>query len=296
MVTALNVTGAHGDKAVAVERELTVYGNLSAAALRKGREPHLIVYHFAETLKQSAGDNGVSKSLLIDELRRHGIFASSSHVRTLLREGNGSLWTVKSQRVWLHSISRVAEALGATDRAAHRQVVNTRDLTTIVGRRGAVLGATLRTDKPISQAAIRKLSGVPERTQRRRIAKGCYSADRQDADITTFAGIPSFMQPGYAHGLSNGTYVYDGQLKRRLPNTYTPKGERRAAGRRSKQIFTAQSLPDVAEGALTEPRRYFDTVSGRKRARRRGGQEHRRTDDRSNAAYVRIDEKTWEAF
>jgi len=280
-------------------RLLVVYGSLCEAALRNRYVPHLVIYHVAQTLRRSSGDCGVVKLSLIDDVVALGLFRSKAHVRKLLEEGHGVLWSLGGERVWLHGIERIAGALGARGANIHRQRIGTEVLRTSAARRAAFLSATLPVDHPIQQRTIRKLTGVSERTQRRYRASGAFQAKRQDADVTTVSGASSaWMRPIWAHEFSeHGVYTKGQRLMKRLPNVYMPNGERIRRGRRSKQMFAARPLNVLAEGIWTVPRVYFERTSKWRRCRRLklGSRDAETIAYPFNWAYIRAD-KEWEAY
>ena len=280
-------------------RVLVVYGSLCEAALRTKYVPHLVIYHVALTMKRSPGDCGVIKLLLIDDVVALGLFRSKAHVRKLLEEAHGVLWSIGGDRVWLHGVERIASALGARGANLHRQLVSTDALRSSGARRAALLSATLPVDRPIQQRTIRQLTGVSERTQRRYRASGAFSAKRQDADVTTASGASSgWMRPIWAREFSeHGVYLKGPRLMKRLPNIHMPKGERVRRGRRSKQMFAARPLNVLAEGTWTVPRVYFERTSKWRMCRRLklGSIDAQAVAHPFNWAYIRAGTE-WEAY
>ena len=254
-----------------VARVVTFYGNIAEAALAAGLDAEYCIYAVARTLQRSTGANGVSKDELMVELRRLGMFKSGAHVRKILRLGS-AFWTVKAGRVWLHGTADLAWAMGCRGANSHRHAVSTKNLGTREARRAQLLGAVLPIGKPIRQLAIRKHTGVSERTQRRYRAKGYFVARRQDADVTQAFDLPTaaLRRAAAYQERHHGVYLVgpDQLLRKRLPNVYFPAGERIPRGQRSKEIFAAQPLTTVAVGALTVPRVFFETVPQWVRCRR----------------------------
>jgi hypothetical protein len=278
---------------------LVVYGSLCEAALLKRYVPHLVLYHVAQTLRRSSGDCGVIKLSLIDDVVALGLFRSRAHVRRLLEEGHGVLWSITGDPIWLHGIERIAHALGARGANMHRQRIGTDALRRSGARRAAFLAATLPVDRPIRQRTIRLHTGVSERTQRRYRASGAFRATRQDADVTTVSGASSaWMRPIWAREFSeHGVYLKGPRLMKRLPNLYTPNGERIRGGRRSKQMFAARPLNVLAEGTWTVPRVYFERTSKWRTCRRLklGSIDAQAIAQPFNWAYIRAG-KGWEAY
>jgi hypothetical protein len=280
-------------------RDLVMYGNLCEAALRERSESLLVIYHLVQTMQRPVAPTGVEKSAVIDELARLGIFRSRAYVGTLLERGNRTFWGLGAGRVWLRGAARVACALGARSANTDRQIVSTRDLATPAARRGALLGVTLPRGRPIRQHTIRRLTNVTERTQRRYRRAGAFGARRQDADVTTASCVPPFLRWDCAQEFAEqGVYVSGARLMKRIPNSYTPKGERIRSGRRSKEMFAGQPLNSVAVGERTVPRVYFERAATWTRCRRLklGRPEAEELGQPFNYAYLHTEGDRWEAI
>ena len=227
--------------------EIVVHGSIAEAALRERRESELIVWLCGNGLKTSPGGNGISRRRLVRFLVDIGLF-SKSYVRQLLKQGNGIFWHLGARSVFLIGACAVAERLGVSTRRGDRQVISLKDLHGgRAKRRGVILGAALRNDLPISQAAICRLAGVSDRSQRRYRANGCFLTKRQDADLTAIFGPASrgFLACWANGNARKGVYMGGAEVRRRLPNLHKAIGERIPAGARSKHIFRGlQPLED----------------------------------------------------
>jgi hypothetical protein len=282
------------------ERVVTFYGNIAESVLKLRREPEYCVYAVACSMKRSDGANGLPKDALIKELKRLRMFASAAHVRSLLRSGQGIFWTLKADRVWLYSTERLAWRLGARPLNAHRHLVSTALLRQRDARRAAVMGAAIPVGRPIMQRTIRRLTGVSERSQREYRARRYLGARRQDAEVMAAfdAPTPALRRLAAHQERHHGVYAVgtDATLWKRVPNEYFPAGTRIPRGRRSKQIF-GRPLIAVAEGALTDPRVYFENASKWMRCRRLrlGTVKAQPLAYPFNVSYVRAAPAQWEA-
>jgi hypothetical protein len=282
------------------ERVVTFYGNIAESVLRQRREPEYCVYAVACSMKRSNGANGVPTSDLIRELKRLGMFASVAHVRSLLRRGQEVFWTLKADRVWLYSTERLSWRLNVRPVNAHRHLVSTALLQQRDARRAAVMGAAIPVGRPIMQRTISRLTGVSERSQRQYRAKRYLGARRQDADVMAAfdAPTPALRRLAAHQERHHGVYTVGpvALLRKRVPNEYFPAGTRIPRGRRSKQIF-GRPLIAVAEGALTDPRVYFENASKWVRCRRLrlGTAKAEPLAYPFNVSYVRAAPSQWEA-
>lgn len=283
------------------ERVVTFYGNIAEAALKARFDAEYCVYGVGKTMQKSSGANGILKAELIAEVQRLGMFTSAAHVRKLLRSGAGLFWTLKADRVWLESTGDVARLLGIRKPNGHRHQVSTRCLQTREARRATLMTVTMPIGKPIRQQTIRQHTGVSETTQRRYRRKGYLTARRQDANVTSVFDAPTPQERRIAaqHERHHGVYAVgpDAVLHKRLPNVYSFAGTRIPRGRRSKEIFSAQPLYAVAEGALTVPRVFFESVDQWVRCRcpRLGRPENAHFAYPYNASYTRSGVNRWEA-
>ncbi|MEX2245102.1 MAG: hypothetical protein WEC75_00270 [Dehalococcoidia bacterium] len=275
-----------------------MYGNLCRAAIQGGSVPELTLYHLAQSVRPSPGAHGIEQRVLMDEALRLGLFRSRRHLGVLLKAGHRRLWTLKAGRLWLYGVARIGEGLDAPATNAHRQTVGTSQLKTHSARRAAMLGVAIPGPDPISQRALRAMTGVSERSQRRYRARGAFTAVRQDADLTETVGIATDEGRrwwAYDHR-GSGVYVARDRLKKRIPNSHQPRGARIPRGRRSREMFAARPRSMIADGTLTVPRVFFDSTRCWMRCRRLklGRLE---AEDRAhpfNWSYVRSDD-AWKA-
>lgn len=250
------------------ERLLVVYRPLAEAALREGYVGEFWIREIAMTMKTSPGAIRIPKNALVETLMSTGMWASRAHIRKLLERGHGIFWRLSSENVWLLGTSQVAIALDASGVSPERQRVSAKQLLTTKTRRAALLGAALATRAPESQRSVWRRTGVSPRTQRRYRRDGHFGVERQVADITEAASdwnmplVTPLLRRAAARDLAaRGVFVrgHDARLMKRLPNLHLPKGERLPPGRRSRELFAARSLENIAKGNGTVPRVFFES-------------------------------------
>ena len=100
-------------------------------------------------------------------------------------------------------------------------------------RRGAIFGAAVRNDRPISQSVLHRLTGVSERSRRRHRETGCFGTIRQDADLTGLFDVDASLSwltgRGNEHR-SKGVYLPGNKVHKRLPNLHCAHRERIPGG------------------------------------------------------------------
>ncbi len=183
-------------------------------------------------------------------------------LRQILKDGEGIFWhRYTADRIWLRSPARIALALNSgrlTGSPIELPIVEL--LGGLSHTRAAFLAAWHAgrgSDKPISQATIRELTGIPESTQRRYNRTAGVRAERQIAVSAVKCDIDDGHQVikgehndqaaiehlAYGHGRKTfAFYDHEGKRGKRglvyvawpLPNIYQSSYQRAAKGRLKK--------------------------------------------------------------
>ena len=281
---------------------VTVYGAIAEAALLGQREAELVLWLLANKLKPTPGQNAISRSGLVRATEDWGVF-SPVHTRQLLRQGNHVFWRLGTKTVFLIGSPGVAVALGARSTGRYRQRIFIKDLANgPARRRGAIFGAAVPNDRPISQSVLHRLTGVSIRSQRRYREMGCFKTIRQDADLTGLFDVDaswSWLAGWAREHRSKGVYISGKKVMKRLPNLHAAHGERIPAGQRSKDIFRGLQPLDNGQGCQS-PRVWFASHRSwrNSRAAKLGVEAGKRYVDPEtglNLAYVEVGAGEWEA-
>ena len=279
-----------------------VHGCIAEAALRRRRESELLLWLVAIELKPTPGANGVSRRRLVRTVFEWGLF-SRSYARQLLRQGDRSFWNLGARTAFLIGSRAVAASLGAGPDGRYRQLITVEVLRGGgARRRGAILGAAVRNDLPLSQAVIHGLTGVSTRSQRRYREAGCFKTIRQEADLTNLFDrhVSRSWLVGWANAhRSKGVYLSGTKLRKRLPNLHCAHGERIPPGQRAKEIFRGKQPLDNGEGCQS-PRIWFASMKGWRNCRSvklgtEAGEYYVDPEMGLNLAYVQIGPGGWEA-
>ncbi len=286
----------------AVGNSVTVHGSIAEAALRGQCEAELILWLIASELKLSPGQNGVTRRRLIRTAVEWGMFRPS-YARQLLRQGDGVFWHLGDRTAFLIGHRALAVSLEAGPSGRYRQLITIEQLKGgRAERRGAIFGAAVRNDRPISQDALRHLTGVSERSQRRYRKAGCFQTFRQDADLTDLFDVNAsrrWLACWADEYRSEGTYLAGNKVFKRLPNLHCAQGERIQAGQRSKDIFRGLQPLDNGQGCQS-PRVWFSSHRSWRDSRAakfgvEGGERYVDPETGLNLAYVQVRPGEWEA-
>ncbi len=281
---------------------VTVHGSIAEAALRSQREAELILWLVAIELKFSPGANGITRRRLVRTAFEWGIF-SRTYARQLLRQGENVFWHLADRTAFLIGNRGVAVSLAAGPGGRYRQRISIGELAGgRASRRGAILGAAIRNDRPISQSTLYWLTGVSARSQRRYREMGCFETIRQDADLTGLFDVDASRSwlAGWANEhRSKGVYQPGEKVLKRVPNLHCARGERISGGQRSKHTFRGLQPLNNGEGCQS-PRVWFASRLSWRNSRGaklgvEGGLRYVDPVMGLNLAYVAVEARRWEA-
>ncbi len=167
-------------------------------------------------------------------------------LRQILIQGEGLLWSRSNDRLWLQSPARVCNALQCGKLQGSPVALPLADLLGGIQQTRAAFLAAWHTgrknDKPISQATVQELTGIPSATQRRYMIAAGVKAERQIAVSGANCDQANIQELTYRHGQTFEFRDYKGQQGKRgavtvawnLPNIYKPSYQRASSGRLKK--------------------------------------------------------------
>lgn len=173
---------------------------------------------------------------------------SWKRLKQVLYAGNGRFWQWQQteQKIWLAGTTKVAQMLQTQKLSGNRVQIPIRVITAGISEFRAHLYAAWhsgrRSDNPVSRAAQRELTHVPERTQRhygriariktkKNIAIGRKLTPTALEETAWQRGQAAFVYTDYAgeFGVANGRY-----LAWQLPNSYQGPHQQAHSGRQRK--------------------------------------------------------------
>jgi hypothetical protein len=199
------------------------------------------------------GNGWVAITSLVEYAGINGASARKK-LRRAINAGMGIFWTEDNQgRLWLASPKEIAKRLGISRFSAHAVDFPVAYANGSIQQfKAQLFGAWLKShDKPITQATIRELTGIPERTQReyckiagidlqRHLVVGEAWQDgvgRENRVMEQGQGAFKFVDTKGLQGQAGGEYV-----AWHLPNTHTSKLVKRSRTMRKRNNRHIQNL------------------------------------------------------
>jgi len=155
-------------------KTVTAYPTLLNAAATANQAPEMRVYLLARALDpggRGSVDLADIRRLFTGKRSKWRIYKSWRGLREVLAQGDGIFWTRENGRLWLHTPARIARALDCGRLRGLPVAMTVRPLLKSIGTVRAHFFASYEsgrrnTDRPISQAGLAAITGVPDRTQR----------------------------------------------------------------------------------------------------------------------------------
>ena len=265
---------------------IKVYPALATAMLREGYAPQARVYHLLRHLDDE-GQGWLSLDFVREQLtaKESALRIANKktiptnawrNLRGILNGGEGVFWNRDNQeRLWLRSAGKIAVSLNCGRLSGYPVALPVSKLLGRIKQVKAHLYATFHTGRerdetkkgpahrPISQATLRELTGIPETTQRRynkianvRVYKHYATGRKYDRDqlkealYERWGNAFKFTDYKGKQGSAGASYI-----AQRLPNSYTTKTLQTSKGRQEKINRHIDLVTHVGEeGAQVEER------------------------------------------